>query len=839
MDRKPTGPRTGSRKATRDDSEGLFDWNLKSDRIHFSPRWLALIGCDDHEVGSQPGDWFQRVHPDDHAELVREIDDVRAGDAAGFACRYRLRHKDGTYRWMACRGTAVRDRAGRATRLTGSQSDVTVEMATDRLTGLPNRLLLIDRVTHSIERSRRHPAFHCAVLLIELGRPESLGRPPATASSDPLLTAVARRLETCLRNPGLMPSLGHNDLVARMEDDYFGILLDGLKDVAHAKVAADRILGEILNPILLAGREIRLSASIGVAVSATGYTTADEMLHDAQVAQHRARMLGGSHCEIFDTAILKSEQTELQLENDFEAALERREFVLFFQPIVALESNEVVGFEALVRWQHPVLGIVPPGDFIPLAERTGFIVPLGNWILREACRRLREWDADVPEARDVTVAVNISSVQAHDPLLVDQVAEALSDSGLEPRRLVLELTEGLAMANPAAITTLLMELRAIGVRISVDDFGTGYSSLAYLRQFPIDTLKIDRSFVRGMVTNKDTAEIVAGVLNMAQQLGLNVVAEGIEHEDQRGRLQALKCNAGQGSLFSTPVDVETAAEFLRSGLTARPDQTAAVPAARNDVTSADDTRISQLLVRARLLFARQPVSYAAAALVLLLSAGFVVVAGKVRAASSGSSPAVTDESQQRTTPAEADAPAPAPPIVPVTTGKDTPVAGPASSGAAEVVVAKRSVPSPVAIVPASPTIRVETAPKQTASPATPPPTLPSNGTPLRTAIITASPAVAPTVTARPTSLNVVHQHRLGSCRGRLEVTRDGVTFVSETDGEDEAFTLKYTEFLNALSDDTLILKSATKTYRFKSATAGSESMVQLRDLAETISRARR
>ncbi len=403
---------------------------------------------------------------------------------------------------MSCRGTVVRDNAGRAIRLTGSQSDVTVEMVTDPLTRLPNRLMLVDRVTQSIERARRYNAFHFAVLLIDLGRPASPGQPSGNAINDPLLTAVARRLETCLRIPDTMPSLRHNDLVARLDGDHFAILLDGLKDIIHAKVAADRILAEILNPFALGGREVRLSASIGIAVSATGYTKADDMLHDAETALHRAHVLGGSHCEFFDTAILKSEQTELQLEGDFDAALQRREFELFYQPIVSLASNEVLGFEALVRWRHPVLGMIAPADFIPIAERTGFIVPLGKWILREACLRLSQWQTGLPLSRDLSVSVNVSSAQWSDPALLDQIGEALRDSGLEPRRLVLELTEGIAMDNPAAVTTLLMRLRAMGVRISLDDFGTGFSSLTYLRQFPIDTLKIDRSFVRGLVTKR-------------------------------------------------------------------------------------------------------------------------------------------------------------------------------------------------------------------------------------------------------------------------------------------------------------------------------------------------
>jgi diguanylate cyclase (GGDEF)-like protein len=763
--------RTGSRKNTRRDSEALWDWNLESDRIHFSPRWIALVGCEDHEIGSTPADWFQRVHPDDSAQLSQEIDVVRTGHSTAFAARYRLRHKDGTYRWMSCRGTVVRNETGRAIRLTGSQSDVTVETVTDPLTRLPNRLLLVDHLAHSIERARRYKAFYFAVLLIDLGRRASPGRRSHKAVSDPLLTAVARRLETCLRIPESMPSLRHNDLVARLEGDHFAILLDGLKEVSHAKVVADRILGQILNPFVVGGREIRLSASIGIAVSPTGYTKADDVLHDAETALHRAQVLGGSHCEVFDTAILRSEQAELQLEGDFEAALRRREFELFYQPIVSLASNEVLGFEALVRWRHPVLGMISPADFIPLAERTGFIVPLGNWILREACLRLSAWQRDLSLSKDLSVSVNISSLQWTDAALDDQVGEALRDSGLEPRRLVLELTEGIAMANPTAVTTSLMRLRATGVRISIDDFGTGYSSLSYLRQFPIDTVKIDRSFVRGMVTDKDAAEIVGGVIHMSQQLGFRVVAEGIEHEDQYVQLRALKCDAGQGDLFAKPLDVDHATELLNTGLAPRPARRRGAVALLHGQGG-----IPLPWVGTTHVIAGHRIRVAVTAAVLLSSAGLALVLNSVQPAA-GSSPS------------------------PAAAVKQPPAASSSTARQDSMATTQRAGERP--------------SPSSLASP---------------------SPVANAPLAAMSTSVDVVHLHRIGSCRGRLDATRDGVAFVPK-DGGDEAFTLKYDEFLHALVDDTLTVKSAARTYRFKAETSRSE--IQLRGLVDRIARARR
>jgi diguanylate cyclase (GGDEF)-like protein/PAS domain S-box-containing protein len=791
MDRDRSPARTASSKGPRGDSEALWDWNLESDRIHFSPRWRALAGCEDHEVGSAPADWFQRVHPDDHEQLRRDIETARTGDETTFECRYRLRHKDGTYRWMSCRGMVVRDNAGRAIRMTGSQSDVTVTMVTDRLTRLPNRLLLMDRVAHSIDRARRYKAFHFALLIIDVGTPTSLGY--SSAITDTLLTAVARRLETCLRVPDKTLSLRHNDLVARLDGHYFAILLDGLKDIGHAKIAADRILGELLNPFTISGREIRLSASIGIALSATGYTTADEVVNDAETALHRARVLGGSHCEVFDTAILKSEQTELQLEGDLEGALQRREFELFYQPIVSLESNEVLGFESLVRWRHPVLGMIAPLDFLPIAERTGFIVPLGTWILHESCVRLAEWHSSLPLSSDLWVSVNVSSAQWSDPTFVDQIEQALHNSGLEPERLVLELTEGIAIANPAAVSTLLMQLRAMGVRISVDDFGTGYSSLAYLRQFPIDTLKIDRSFVRGMVTNNDTAEIVAGVMNLSKQLGLRVVAEGIENEDQCAQLRALGCHAGQGNLFATPLDVESATEVLRTGLSPRPQR-------QPEATTHPDreTTIHQLVVRGRRLVNGYVPSFAVPVLALLALAGLMGVVNSVQSAFSGPAvPAAEVKRQSVETP-------PAAPAAPPTAASTSSVTTKEASSGRDAATPPAPRASAFSPSPASPSL-----------------------------------AAARAAVAQTTSLEVVHLHRLGDCRGRLEVSRDGISFVPEKEKDADSFTLKFPEFLHALSDDTLTLKSATKTYRFKAEGAGGKSTSQLREFADRISRARR
>jgi diguanylate cyclase (GGDEF)-like protein/PAS domain S-box-containing protein len=793
--------------STRVDSEGLWDWNLASDRIHFSPRWISLVGCEDHEVGNTPEEWLQRVHPEDLDQVLREIEAARAQGPSGFDFKHRLRHKDGSYRWVSCRGEAVRNEGRQTIRLMGSHSDVTVDTVTDRLTGLPNRLLLLDRLMHSIERANRYQGFHFAVLLVDLDRPEAPARPSGSGTADPVLTAAARRLETCLRIGETTPSLRHNDLVARLQGDQFAVLLDGLKDVSHAKVVADRILGEVLAPFTVSGRELFLSASIGVAVSATGYARPDEVLRDAETALHRARVLGGSHCEIFDTAILKSERAELQLEGDLKQALDRREFHLVYQPIVSLASNEIVGFEALVRWLHPVLGMIPPLDFIPIAERAGFIVPLGDWILREACVRLKAWRDSVPRAADLWISVNLSSVQLRDAALVEQIAEALRDSGLEARSLMLELTEGIAMENPTAVKTLLMQVRAMGVRISIDDFGTGYSSLAYLRQFPVDALKVDRSFTRGMETNKDTAKIIGSLTTMAKQLGLHVVAEGIENEEQVALLRSLNCESAQGYLFAKPLGDNKATELLKTGLPSRP-RSAGVT--RPALALGPAGRTLESLDPRRLSPTGRWLAAAAAMLVLLTSASLV--------ARFANGPQPTVES--------------AAPLSFENANEGSHVGTLAAAG----TPFRTSDVSLDAAAPAASKVKRNPSADSSAQPAAKrwqegPSVRPKED------LGASEPAVQELM-----SLDVVHLHRvgMGSCEGRLVVSRDGVAFVPDQKTSRDGFALKYSEFLQTMEDGRLMIKSTTRTYRFKLAGAAGkdDEGSQLQAFVATIARFR-
>jgi len=649
---------------------------------------------------------------------------------------------------------------------------------------LPDRDLLAQRLTRSIERAHRYPGFYYAVLSLDLG----LGAgPDATLSADDeaVLAAAARRLEACLRVSDLPPTLRHGDLVVHVHDGEVAILLDGLKEVGHAVVAADRILAELSLPFAHPAGELRLSASIGIAVSASGYLRPDEVLRDADMAMQRARHLGGGCCEVFDRAALQTARAELQLEADFAGALDRGEFVLAYQPIASLASNRIAGFEALVRWHHPGLGLIAPLEFIPLAEKTGFIVPLGAWVLREACRQLKAWQTTIPGASELWMSVNLSSLQFRGPTLVDDISQVLTECGLEARSLVLELTEGIAMENPVAVRALLLQLRAIGVRVSVDDFGTGHSSLAYLRQFPLHSLKVDRSFVRGIEGNRDMASIVSAVTTMARQLGLRVVAEGIEKEEQLGLLRALGCEYGQGYFFSRPIDAEAAASLLTAGLPLRQDVPLGDAAAAMLASLAP---APHLAARARRTTVVRWLSVAAAAVILLVSAG---LPGRL-----GGEPSNEAE------------------YVPA------PISGARYSTDIALAVPLEAQPLPPPVRKGAPAARVAT------------PTVRAD-----TAVAPESHEVSAPISV--TSLRVVHQHRLGSCRGQLVIGRDGVTYIPDDDARgNDGFRLKYTQFLDELSGDSLRITSNHRDYRFRVAAPSADERDQLERLAATIARFR-
>ena len=606
-----------------------------------------------------------------------------------------------------------------------------------------------------------------------------------------MLNAVARRLETCLRAREAHPTLRNNDLVARLEGDQFVILLDGLKELGHAMVAAERILAEVLAPYRIGTREMRVSASLGIALSATAYERADDALRDADTALHRAKLLGGNRCEVFDTAALRSVQAELQLESDLRGAIERDEFVLFYQPIVSLSSNQILGFEALVRWQHPVLGLIPPTEFVPIAEKTGFIVPLGNWVLREACRQLKVWQNELPSPRDLWVSVNLSSAQLGHPGLVDDIDAALRDAALEPRCLILELTESLAMENPAAVQTLLMQLRARGIRISVDDFGTGHSALAYLRQLPLDVLKVDRSFVRGIEANTDMKSILAAVTAMTRELGLQLVAEGVEKNEQLELLRSLDCDSGQGYLFSKPVDGQTAGALLTAD---RPEPTSQpAPATNRAEQSRQPRTISKVLATAAVL-------------------AVVASVGLPRFFGDQAVPQLPTAPQPVQPPDIAQAIPQPPPTNEINASPAIPIDAPAPVRVPSVVS-----PPPAAAAVRGNAGRTSSPPTTTAS------TVQTELVPVVPAVPAArlAGAVPGTPSATPvTSVHVVHQHRLGSCRGQLVVSPVGVSYVPGDPGEaKDAFNLGHNQFLHELDGDSLTIRSTEKAYRFKVAEA--------------------
>jgi predicted signal transduction protein with EAL and GGDEF domain len=438
----------------------------------------------------------------------------------------------------------------------------------DGLTGLPNRALFHDRVGRCLARARREPGYHFAVLFMDLDRFKIVNDSLGHAAGDRLLTTVAERLQTSLRETDTCAVQAdrptderHEPVIARLGGDEFTVLLDGLRDPSDAAQVAARLLAAVCCPVDFAGHELAITASIGIVVGGPAYASEKDVLRDADAAMYKAKAAGKNQYAIFDQTVHTAAVARLRMESDLRRAVERGEFVLHYQPIVSLDTRTLKGFEALARWQRDGQ-IVNPADFIPLAEETGLIVPLGAWVLREACEQLAEWRRRFPALPELSMSVNLSRRQLADPDLVPLLRDVLRTSGVDPASVVLEITESVIIDDRDHAHTVLGALSDTGVRLSIDDFGTGYSSLSCLRQFPLDELKVDRAFVADLQGQRDAAAVVQAVITLAHNLGLAVVAEGLERLEQVAFLQAMNCDYGQGYLFAKPLPAPAAAALL-------------------------------------------------------------------------------------------------------------------------------------------------------------------------------------------------------------------------------------------------------------------------------------
>jgi diguanylate cyclase (GGDEF)-like protein/PAS domain S-box-containing protein len=459
------------------------------------------------------------------------------------------------------------DQESRIDRIVGTSIDITDRKQADEqlrhnalydaLTHLPNRTLLIDRMSHTIRRSKRRDNFLFAVLFLDLDRFKVVNDSLGHMIGDQLLVAIARRLEACIR-----PS----DTLARLGGDEFTILLEDIKSPKDAIQVAKRINQALANPFDLNGHEVFTNTSIGIALSTLNYSHPEELLRDADAAMYRAKELGKGRYALFDEQMYKQALARLQLETDLRKAIERQEFRVHYQPILSLTTGRLVGFEALLRWHHPEQGLILPGQFIPLAEETGLIVPIGKWVLERACQQMRTWQEQFSSLSLFTMSVNLSSKQLQEPNLVEQITQILHETGLAHRCLKLEIIENLLMEDATVAAVILRGLEAEGIQLSIDDFGTGHSSLSYLHRFPLHTLKIDRSFISGFASKTGDTEIVRAIISLAHVLGMDVVAEGIETAEQAAQLRALGCELGQGYFFSRPLDSESTTALLSAGL---------------------------------------------------------------------------------------------------------------------------------------------------------------------------------------------------------------------------------------------------------------------------------
>ncbi len=554
----------------RSAQEALWDWDLGDDRIRFSARWRELLGHAPEEILASAEEWWSRVHPADRAQLRVDVAAQTAGRGDRFVSEHRVRHASGRWVTMQWTGMILRSQDGKAIRVAGSVRDTTAQRSVeeqarreafyDALTGVPNRSLGLDLLRRAITRTRRQGERRFAAMVVDIDRFKAHNDALGHGAGDELLRAFARRLGTAVR-PG--------DVIARLGNDVFLIILDAVHEPDEAERVADRVHLLLQDPLRVLAHELVATASIGIALHDPSIEVAADYVRNAELAMLEAKALGGARHVVYRAEMREGVHYRASLEHELRTAIARGEMMVWYQPVFAARDGDTLrlaGFEALLRWAHPTRGLLGPGEFVPLAEETGMIVPLGAWAIGEACRHIARLAPNGPQAP--WVSVNLAARQLTDPALIDIVDRALQNADLEPRRLRLEVTENVILSDEEAARRSLAALRDRGVGILMDDFGTGAASLSYLHRLPIGSIKIDRYFVGRMDVSTECLEIVRSVVALAKSLRMDVVAEGVEQEAQLRQLRAMGCEQVQGFLLSHPLRPDETRALLAPALQA-------------------------------------------------------------------------------------------------------------------------------------------------------------------------------------------------------------------------------------------------------------------------------